>query len=154
MKNKSILLTALFCVAVAAGTVLGYNANKVTRVGDLRCTDILLDGNDILDSSGTTRITVGSTVAVTGNLTVSGTFAPTGNTTVSSMTVTNTLTAGNLTVATSTAPRDSSATVGLTPTAAGQIAYNSTDKELCLSTGTTRFTWIEVTTGAVTACRH
>lgn len=51
-------------------------------------TDLQLDGNDIYDSGGTKRLTVGSTNALVGNLTVSGTFQPTGATTMSTLATT------------------------------------------------------------------
>lgn len=152
MKNKGIILAALFAVLAFVGGVTAYNQYVVTRFNDLRCTDILLDGNDILDSSGTTRITVGSTVAVTGNETVSGTLVVTGATTLTG----NLTSSGTsyFTMPVSTAPRDSSATIGTTPTAAGQLVYNSTDRLVCASTGTTRFTWVLISSATPSACTH
>lgn len=134
--KKSNLLAAFFAIAALVGTLGAYNQYVVTRFGDVRVTDILLDGNDILDSGGTARITVGSTNAITGNLTVSGSFTP----------------SGAMVVYTSTAPR--SATVGVTPPSAGSLIFNSTDGELCLSTGVTKNTWVRVSSETVTACLH
>lgn len=138
-QTKGILLAAFFAVAAFVGGAVGYNQYVVTRFGDLRCTDILLDGNDILDSAGTTRITVGATNAVVGNVTVSGNLTVSGT--------------SYYTIVGSTAPRDTSATIGITPTAIAQLVWNATDKELCVSTGATRFTWVRVSTPTV-ACAH
>jgi hypothetical protein len=116
---------------------VAYNQYQVTRFGDLRCSDILLDGNDILDSNGTTRITVGSTIAITGALTTTGAITP----------------SGAFVVYASTAPR--SATVGVTPPTAGAIIYNSTDKELCMATATNSGAWIRVSISSTPAvCLH
>lgn len=134
--KKGNLLAAFFAVVALVGVASGYNQYVATRFGDVRVTDILLDGNDILDSNGTTRITVGSTNAIVGNVTITGSLTP----------------SGAMVVYTSTAPR--SATVGVTPPAAGALIYNSTDKELCMSTGTTASTWVQVSSAAVSACQH
>lgn len=58
--------------------------------GDVRVDDLKLNGNDILDSNGTTRITVGSTNAVTGAMTVSGALTVSGNLVVPTVDVTTT----------------------------------------------------------------
>lgn len=137
--KKGNLLAAFFALAALVTTVSGYNQYVVTRFGDLRCTDILLDGNDILDSSGTTRISVGSTNAIVGNVTITGNLTPSGT--------------SYFTIVGSTAPRDTSATIGITPTAIAQLVWNTTDKELCVSTGVTRFTWVKVSTPSA-ACAH
>lgn len=74
----SLLLLAiaslgLFVLNQAGGPVQAYtNAMATIFPGDVRVDDLKLNGNDIVDSSGTTRITVGSTTAITGALTVSG----------------------------------------------------------------------------------
>lgn len=135
--KKARLLAAFFAVAALVGTVVGYNQYQATRFGDVRVTDLMLDGNDILDSNQVTRITVGATNTVTGNLTVTGTVAP-----------------GAFTVTTSSAPRDLSSAIAITPSAIGQLVYNSTDKELCVSTAAVIRSWVEVSTLAVVACRH
>jgi len=88
----------------------------------------------LTDSSKVTRLTLGSTNALTGNLTVSGT--------------------SYFMLSQSTAPRDSSASIGITPTREGQLAYNSTDRQLCFSTGTTRFTWVAISSIGVSGCGH
>lgn len=139
--SKGILLAAAFAVLAAIGHVSGFNQYVATRFGDVIVEDLKLNGNDILDSNGTTRITVGSTNAIVGNTTVTGNLTPSGTT--------------YFTIATSSAPRDVSASIGIIPTAMGQLAYNITDKELCLSTATNRFSWVEVSSGTVlSACKH
>lgn len=130
--KKGNILAAIFGVVALFGTVFALNP---TVFSDLKATNFIV--TTIYDSNSVARFAPGSTNAITGGLTVSGTLAPT-----------------SFTVATSTAPRDTSATIGITPTAAGQLVYNSTDKELCLSTSTNRFSWVEVSTLAVVACRH
>ena len=50
-----------------ANDSITLTASVVTLSGDLR-----LNGNDILDSAGTTRLTVGSTNTITGNLNITG----------------------------------------------------------------------------------
>lgn len=131
--SKGILLAAGFAVMAVIGHVSGFNQYVVTKFNDVQVDDLKLNGNDILDSNGVTRVTVGSTNQVVGNVTVSG---------------------GTFVILTSTAPRDVSSSIGVTPPAAGALVYNSTDKEICVSTGTTRFTWVEVSTFGVVACRH
>lgn len=43
----------------------------------------------------------------------------------------------------------------ITPTAAGQLIFNSTGKELCMSTGTSIASWVRVSSGVVTtACSN
>ena len=127
-------------LALAAG-IMAVTLIGVTVALDRYVTalDILqLNQNAIRDSSSTTRINLGATNTITGNLSVSGVTSPT-----------------TLQIVSSTAPRDTSSSVGITPTAAGQLVFNSTDNELCLSTGTTRFTWVRVSSGtATTACAH
>lgn len=131
--SKGYILAAAFAVLAVASHVSGFNQYVVTKFNDVQVDDLKLNGNDILDSNGVTRITTGATNSIVGNVTVSG---------------------GTFAVLTSTAPRDVSSTIGVTPPVAGSLVYNSTDKEICLSTGTTRFTWVEVSTFGVVACRH
>lgn len=138
--KKATLLAAFFAVAALVGTAVGYNQYQVTRFNDLRVTDLMLDGNDILDSSQTTRITVGATNAIVGNMTITGDLTPSGTT--------------YFRLARSSAPRDVNSSIAITPTDVGQLVYNSTDKELCMSTAAVIRSWIEVSTLAVVACRH
>jgi len=134
--------------------------------------DLQLDGNDILDSGATTRITVGATNAVTGNLTVSGTLAPTGNTRISSTTVTGRILMGNVandisTFTTTALALDAGLTVtvngfislrndanpntNVTPGAVGQIMFDSTTGDLCVSTVAAAGGWVLVST-PTTSC--
>lgn len=53
----------------------------------------------------------------------------------------------------STAPRTTSSFANMT-ILAGAMVFNSTDNEICVATGTTQSTFIEVATGTITACRH
>ena len=129
--NKSQVLAGLFGIVALVGVLLA---------GDTGFHSIKLKDGTIKDGDGTTRITVGSTNAITGNATISGTLTTSGT--------------SYFTIQQSTAPRDSSALIGITPTAAGQLVYNSTDRELCMSTGTTRFTWVRTSSTSVTACQH
>jgi hypothetical protein len=83
MKINKLLLGML---ALAMGlyvmdhTAVGakaYNAYRATLFpGDVQVDDLKLAGNDLLDSSGTTRLTVGSTNALVGSLTVTGSITP------------------------------------------------------------------------------
>src|SRR3990167_9678837 len=71
-----------FIKSLVVGLVIGYfggvgleaytDSQATHMPGDLKATDLKLGGNDILDSDGTTRVTVGATNAVTGAVTVSG----------------------------------------------------------------------------------
>lgn len=74
----SLLLLAIASVGLLVLSEMSVSVGAYTNAlatifpGDVRVDDLKLNGNDILDSSGTTRITVGSTTAITGALTVSG----------------------------------------------------------------------------------
>lgn len=85
-----------------------------------------LRDNAIKDSAGTTRIHIGSTNALTGNLTTTGTLG----------------------LLSDSAPR-----TNITPVAAGALIYNSADKEVCVSTGTTKTTWTTIAS-TTNACSH
>ena len=50
-------------------------------------------------------------------------------------------------------PSDSAPRTNITPTVAGQLIYNSADKEVCFSTGTAATTWVQIRS-ASTACTH
>lgn len=52
----------------------------------------------------------------------------------------------------STAPR--SVSVGVTPLFIGSIVFNTTDNEICVSTGVIPSSWIEVSTTSLSACKH
>ena len=65
---KGLLVTALAVLALTAGAVRAYNQHEVTTFNDLGCDDLILNGNDILDSGATTRITVGSTIQLNGKV--------------------------------------------------------------------------------------
>jgi hypothetical protein len=135
-KLKSFWVAAT--VSIALMGVVYASARYVTNFSKIQ-----LDQNAILDSNGTQRLSIGSTNAITGALTVSGALTTSGALTAS----------GAFTVYSSTAPRDSG--VGVTPPAAGSLIYNSTDKELCMSTGTTLSTWVRVSISSATqACLH
>lgn len=142
MKNlsKGVLLAAALAVLAVVGHVSGFNQYVATKFNDVQVDDLKLNGNDILDSNATTRITVGATNAITGAVTVSGNLTTSGT--------------SYFTLAVSTAPRDVSSTIGITPTATGQLVYDSTDRIVCVSTGTTRFTWVLVSTTTATGCLH
>lgn len=128
--NKLKFVAGLFGVLALAGLLWA---------GDTGFHSIRLDSNTIKDSNGTTRISVGSTNALTGNVTISGSLTTSGT--------------SYFTIQQSTAPR--STTVGLTPTSVGQFVYNSTDNELCVSTGITKFTWMNISsTTARVPCSH
>ena len=58
---------------------------------------------------------------------------------------------GYFSILQSTAPRSS--TVGVTPPAAWTLIANTTDNELCVSTGATASTWVRVSTPTA-ACQH
>jgi len=65
--------------------LFAYTDALATKMpGDLKCTDLKLGGNDVLDSNGTTRLTVGSTNSVVGDLSVSGTVTGSNYATVAS----------------------------------------------------------------------
>lgn len=85
MNFRKLSLFALF--ALLAGAVATfftpaqvaratYNAYTVTRFpGDIRIDkDLMVAGGNILDSGGTTRITLGATNTITGNCTITGTL--------------------------------------------------------------------------------
>lgn len=78
MIKMSILLLALSSAIMffLNQTIIpaGAYTNALATIfpGDVRVDDLKLNGNDILDSNGTTRLTVGSTNAIVGGLTVSG----------------------------------------------------------------------------------
>ena len=154
MKNmKAYLLAALFAVVASVGVISGYNTYQATKLHDTEVNDIKLNGNDILDSTGTIRITVGEYNVISGNMSVSSNTTLSGLLTVSSSTViTGSLGAGKFYIASSTSPRDAS--VGVTPIYAGQFIYNSTDREICYSTGTSYMTWVRTSSTTVTACSH
>lgn len=68
-----LISTGVFFLSQMDQSVIAYtNAIATIFPGDVRVDDLKLNGNDILDSGGTTRITVGATTAITGALTVSG----------------------------------------------------------------------------------
>lgn len=50
-------------------------------------------------------------------------------------------------------PINAAPRTNVTPTIAGQIIYNSADKELCFSTGTTVTSWV-LSSNPATACSH
>lgn len=81
--KKQIALSLVF-VAFAAAAVYAYTEARATRFNDVKVEDLKLDDGDIVDTSGTTRLTIGATNALTGNLTVSGTAAVANTVTVSS----------------------------------------------------------------------
>jgi hypothetical protein len=120
-----------------------YNQYQATGFGDISVANILVDSGGIYDTAGVKRITVQTAPVITGNTTVTGT-----------LTVSDTLGAQYFTLAKSSAPRDSAAAIHLTPTASGQLAFNTTDNEICVSTGTTYLTWVRVSSNTVTACQH
>ncbi len=78
-KRRVVTVSALLIVAVG----FAASARYVTNFGKIQ-----LDQNAILDSTGTQRLSVGSTNAITGNLTVSGTFGQTGASTFTTISVT------------------------------------------------------------------
>lgn len=111
--------------------------------------DLKLTGNDILDSNGTTRITVGSTNSITGNATVSGTLTGNGDVALGSDTDDTITVNGLFTMTVSTEPNG-----GVTPGAVGQLIWNSTDSELCAATATVASSWVRVSISSVTeACK-
>lgn len=120
-----------------------YNNNTATGFTDIRTGNLKITGTGAYDANGTARIQLGSTNTVTGNLQVTGTVTP-----------------AAFTVPKSSAPRDTNTSVGITPTVVGQLAFNSTDNEICVSTGVTRLTWVMISSvsaaGAnlVAPCRH
>ena len=59
-----------------------------------------------------------------------------------------TVTSAGLGLLSNAAPR-----TNLTPPAAGYLVWNSADAQLCVSTGTTATTWVQVADGT-TACSH
>lgn len=69
--TKGYILAAAFAVLALVGHVSGFNQYVVTKFSDVQVEDLKLNGNDILDSAGTTRITVGATTTVTGTVTAS-----------------------------------------------------------------------------------
>ncbi len=76
---KTFFKLLLFLAALAPATAFGYTDAVATQFpGDVEVTDLKLSGNDIVDSNETTRVSVGSTIALTGNVTISGTLATTG----------------------------------------------------------------------------
>lgn len=145
--KKSILAALLAGCAFAVGLVTttgllqAYSESRAMKVndggttyGDIKVLDLKLQGSDIVDSGDTTRISIGSSNAVTGALAVSG----------------RTTTTGGLMLQVSTGPR-----TNVTPSAAGNLIYNSTDVELCFSTGTAQTSWVKVSSGtALTPCGH
>jgi hypothetical protein len=122
MLNKSFKVAKPYIVA-ALGVFLASvgvlsAARYVTNFGKIQ-----LDQSEILDANGTTRLSVGSTNAITGNLTVSGTVAQTGAATFSTISV------GTVTVNGSQALRFAPyfITVGTdVPASTGTIAFTST----------------------------
>jgi hypothetical protein len=50
-------------------------------------------------------------------------------------------------------PADAAPRTNITPTAAGELIWNSADAQICVSTGTTASTWVQVSDGT-TACSH
>ena len=136
------LVLAILVPAVVRSAA--YTDDTATRYNNVRTGNLEITGSGIYDSAGTLRLAPGATNAITGNLTVSGTTTLTGALTTN----------GTLSLQVSTAPRSSDANVAIVPPAAGSLVYNSTDKELCVSSGTTASTWIEVSTFGVVACRH
>ncbi len=80
------------------------------------------------------------------SLTITTLTATTENATT--ITGTNISATGNISIPTDAAPR-----TNVTPNRAGNLIFNSTDSQLCMSTGTTASTWaIAATTG--TKCGH
>ncbi len=134
MKNKGYLLAGLIALLAIVGHVSGFNQYVVTKFNDVQVEDLKLNNNHILDSSATTRITVGSTNVITGNLTVTGTFTPP---IVSVATMTITGTQGLRT----TAFISSAATT--VPIAAGILAFDSS-YILYVSTGTGAGAWVKI----------
>jgi len=129
------VLLALFTLSSKVRAV--YNQYQTTGFGDVNVQNLLINDTGLYDSNASLRLSLGATNAITGNLTVSGALAPTA-----------------FTVTSSTAPRDVNSTIAVTPSAIGQLIYNSTDKELCVSTAAAIRSWVEVSTLAVVACRH
>jgi hypothetical protein len=78
-----LLLAVLVSSFAVTAHFAGYDAQAYTSATaaifpvDISCMDLKLRGDDILDSNGTTRITVGATTTVTGNLSVTGSSNPT-----------------------------------------------------------------------------
>lgn len=133
MKKSTLLyLLGVLLFTGMVGGLKAYNQYEATKWGDVEVDDIKLNGNDILDSNGTTRVSVGSTNTVTGNLAASGSFM----------------------VKWSTAPRDVSSSIAITPGGPGALVFNATDNELCVASGTTSKTWVQMSSFQVVACRH
>lgn len=66
-----------------------------------------------------------------------------------------TIAGGEVTIGTSlfTLPSNAAPKTNVTPTAVGQLIYNSTANQLCVSTGTALNTWVQVADGT-TACSN
>ncbi len=129
MKNWKVLTTAfLLSMGVGFGSVFAYTDGQQTKMpGDLEATDLKLNGNDVLDSGGTTRYTM-------------STSAPNG-------TFTGTV---RMAIEVSTAPRTATA-VGVP--AIGQLIYNSTDQEVCFATAAAIASFVKISTPSA-ACGH
>ncbi len=70
--KKGILLSALLAVMLFVGGLCAFNPTVWTD-GKFTLLEVV---TGLLDSTGTTRLTLGATNAFTGNLSVSGTFTP------------------------------------------------------------------------------
>lgn len=73
-------------------------------------------------------------------------FAAFNPTVFSDLKAANIQTTAQIAIGTNSAPR-----TNLTPLAAGSLVWNTTNLELCVSTGTTKLTWA-LTTSTSTAC--
>lgn len=126
-----------------------YNQYQATKYNDVSVANLLLRDTGIYDANGVARLAVGATNTLTGNFTVAS-----GTQTISNGGLTVTGGTAKFGIQTSTAPRSANAAVAVVPGRAGEIVFNSTDSELCLSTAANSNAWIEIATGTVTACRH
>jgi hypothetical protein len=129
----AILVSCFALTAVFTGQkVEAYTAALATVMpGDLSILDLKLRGNDVLDSNGVTRITVGTTNTFTGINTFVGATGVTG--------------------AFGPYSRTEAELKALTPAVEGLVYYDSTNKALVISTGTAAGAFGIVYAGATAA---
>jgi hypothetical protein len=129
-----VLALGLLVVDKSAPIASAYNTYMATLFpGDIAVNgDIKVIGNDLLDSGETTRITLGSTNAITGNATVSG------NVTLGDA-ATDVITFTGLPAL----PSDAAPRTNLTPGTTFQMVVNtgSSPDQVCISTGVLVSQW-------------
>lgn len=117
----------------------GFDSNSHTIIpgtdthnsGDLEVSDLQLTGGDVVDSNGTTRVSIGTTNTITGNLTVTGNV--------------------NFSMQLSSAPKTSSTLIFKST---GTLVYNTQDSQVCVATSTNQNSFVNLFSTSSATCGH